>query len=86
MQPNQKQLSELTDEELRKEAKKQKSITIINAVLIGFLIGIVFFSVMNKTTGFLTIIPLFLVYKLINNSKYNRKELEDLLKERKLRF
>nr|WP_199157462.1 hypothetical protein [Pedobacter sp. ASV2] len=86
MQPNQKQLSELTDEELLKEAKKQKSITIINAILIGFLIGIVFFSVMNKTIGFLTIIPLFLVYKLINNSKYNRKELEDLLKERKLRF
>jgi hypothetical protein len=33
----QKNLTELTDEELLQEAKKRKSATITNAILIGFL-------------------------------------------------
>lgn len=80
-----KQLSELTGQELLQEAKKMKSTSVMNAVLVGFLIGIVFYSVMKNSLGFLTLIPLFLAYKLIDNSKYNSKELEDLLKERKLK-
>ncbi|TKC08382.1 FUSC family protein [Pedobacter polaris] len=80
-----KELAELTDQELLQEAKKLKSASITNAVLIGFLIGIVFYSVIKNSLGFLTLIPLFLAYKLINNSKYNTKELEDLLKERNLK-
>ncbi|MGO4294427.1 hypothetical protein [Chitinophaga sp. RAB17] len=81
----QKKLTELTDQELLQEAKKVKSTAIINAVLIGFLIGIVFFSVMKNSLGFLTLIPLFFVYKLINNSRHKNKELDNLLKERKLK-
>lgn len=80
-----KQLTELTDQELLQEAKKRRTASIINAVLIGFMFGIIFYSVMKNSWGFLTLIPLFLAYKLINNSKYNNKELEDLLKERKLK-
>jgi len=78
----QKNLTELTDEELLQEAKKRKSAAITNAILIGFLIGVVFFSVMKNSLGFLTLIPLFFIYKLVNNSKYDNKELENLLKER----
>ena len=81
----QKNLSELTDEELLLEAKKRKSAAITNAILIGFLIGVVFFSVMKNSLGFLTLIPLFFIYKLTNNSKYNNQELENLLKERGLK-
>jgi hypothetical protein len=81
----QKELSALTDQELLQEAKKMKSAAITNGVLIGFLIGIVFYSIIENSVGFFTLIPLFLAYKLINNSKYNKKELEDLLKERNLR-
>lgn len=80
-----KKLSELTDEELLQEAKKMKSASITNAVFIGFLIGIVFFSIVKNSLGFFTLIPLFLAYKLIPNSKYNNKELENLLKERNLK-
>ncbi|MBC6112956.1 hypothetical protein ACFOG5_09900 [Pedobacter fastidiosus] len=80
-----KKRSELTNEELLQEAKKMKSASIINALLIGFLIGIVFFSVMKNTWGFLTLIPLFFIYKLINNSKYKNSELENLLRERNLK-
>jgi uncharacterized protein YqhQ len=81
----QKKLSELTDQELLKEAKKMKSKAITNALLIGFLIGIVIYSVVKNSLGFLTLIPLFLIYKLINSSKYDSKELENLLKERNLK-
>jgi hypothetical protein len=80
-----KPLSELTDQELLQEAKKMKSTSIINAVFIGFLIGVIFYSIMKNSFGFLTLIPLFLAYKLINNSKHNSKELENLLKERNLK-
>lgn len=80
-----KQLTELTDQELLQEAKKRRTASIINAVLIGFMFGIIFYSIMKNSWGFLTLIPLFLAYKLINNSKYNNTELEDLLKERKLK-
>ena len=82
---NKKQLSQLTDQELLQEAKKIKTASIANAVLIGFLIGIVFYSVVKNSWGFLTLIPLFLAYKLINNSKYDTKGLEDILKERHLK-
>ena len=80
-----KELTELTDQELLQEARKAKTAAVINAVLIGFLFGIVFYSVMKNSWGFLTLIPLFLAYKLINNSNYKKKELEDILRERKLK-
>ncbi len=82
----QKQLSQLTDQELLAEAKKIKSNNIANAFFIGFLIAIVFYSIVKNSFGFLTLIPLYFSYKLINNSKNNNnKELEKLLKERNLK-
>ena len=80
----QKELSELTDQELLDEAKKMKSTSIINAVLIGFLIGIIIYSIMKNSLGFFTLIPLFFAYKIFNNSK-NNKDLERILKERNLK-
>ena len=81
----QKELSELTDHELLAEAKKMKSTAIKYALFIGFLIGIVWYSIVKNSLGFFTLIPLFLAYKLINNSKYDNKELDNLLKERNLK-
>ena len=82
---DQKKLSELTDEELLIEAKKMKSNAITNGVLVGFFVGIIVYSIVNSSVGLFTLIPLFLAYKLINNSKYNQQELKDLLKERNLK-
>ncbi|MFT3981883.1 MAG: hypothetical protein QM687_15560 [Ferruginibacter sp.] len=81
---NQKNLSELTNEELLLQAKKMKSLNLFNAVLIGFLIGIVLYSVLQNSWGFLTLIPLYFAYRLINQSKYDREELNKVLKERNL--
>ena len=80
-----KNLNELTDQELLQESKKLKTASVINAVLIGFMFGIIFYSIMKNSLGWFTIIPLFFAYKLINNSKYKTKEVEDLLKERNLK-
>ena len=82
---NPRKLTELTDEELLQEAKKMKTASITNAVLIGLLVGIVFYSIMKNSLGFFTLLPLFFAYKLVNNSKYNNEELESLLKERNLK-
>jgi hypothetical protein len=48
--------------------------------------GIVFFSFVKNTWGMLTLIPLYFVYKLINDPKNKRsKGLEKILKERNLK-
>ena len=80
---NQKELSELTDQELLDKAKKMKSNSIFYSLFIGFLVGIVIYSIVVNSWGFFTLIPLFFIYKLVNNSN-NNKALEKLLKERNL--
>ncbi len=80
---NQTELSNLTDQELLAEAKKMKSSGIQHALLIGFLIGIIIFSVVKSTWGFLTLIPLYFIYRLIKTPD-NRKALKEVLKERNL--
>ena len=81
---NQKPLSELSDVELLEKAKKKQSMDITNAVLIGFMMGVVVYSIVKNTWGFFTLIPLFIAYKLYNNSKKD-KALEEILKERNLK-
>lgn len=80
-----KKLSELSDKELLLEAKKRKSSSLMQAVLIGVLIGIIIYSLVKSSFGFFTLIPLFFAYRLIRHSNYTRKELEAVLKERKLK-
>jgi hypothetical protein len=80
-----KKLAELTDQELLSEAKKMKTTAIIDAVIIGFLAGIVAFSIYNKSFGILMLIPIYLGYKIINKPKHNKQEIEALLKERNLK-
>lgn len=79
-----KELSELTDQELLAEAKKMKSNYIMSALLIGFMIGVVVYSVAKNSVGFFTLIPLFFVYKITSGSK-NYDALKKVLKERNLK-
>jgi hypothetical protein len=81
-----KELSQLTDQELLDEAKKLKSFSLTNAFFIGLLLGIVFYSIFKSTFGFLMLIPLYFVYKMMNDPKNKRyKELEELVKQRNLK-
>lgn len=86
-----KDLFELTDEELLIEKKKLKKSKIIHATIIGFLAGILIFGIVSwifspkNFLGFLIpmLIPIFLIYRLVKNSKSN-KDLEEVLKEHHL--
>lgn len=82
-------LSELTDAELIIEKKKLQKSKIISAIMIGFLVGIVFVGIAASiiAKNILVIIPLlfplYFIYKLFTNPKKNNK-LEVLSKERNL--
>ena len=80
----QEEVSKLTDEELLAEMKKMKPSAITNALLIGVLVGVVIYSVAKNNSGFLTVIPLYLAYHLMNNSK-DYKAIKSELKERNLK-
>jgi len=81
-----KEISELTDQELLEESKELKLFPVTNALIIGVLIGIVFYSIAKNSWGMLTLIPLYLAYKIINDPKNKRyRAIEELLKQRNLK-
>lgn len=87
----QKDLYKLTDEELLVEKKKLMQSKLFYAASIGFLVGILIFGVVSwslfseKRLGFLIpmLIPVVFIYRLLKAPNKN-KDLEDVLKERKL--
>ena len=80
-----KNLKDMTDQELLEEANRLKSFSVTNSFFIGFFIGIIVFSFIKNTWGFLTLIPLYFIYKMVNNPKNKRsKEVKEQLKERGL--
>lgn len=78
-----KELAELTDQELQQEAKKIKSTTLMDGLIIGVLIGIAIYSSIKNGFGLLSFIPLVYLPIAAKNRTKNR-ELKDLLKERSL--
>jgi hypothetical protein len=80
----QKDLTELSDQELLQEQKKVKTNKIINGFLIGFLIGIAVYSTVKNGIGFFTFFPLFFAYFVYNNSKKS-KALESEQKSRNIK-
>lgn len=80
---NKSPLSRLSDDELLKRVKKSRMRSLWNAVLVGFFIGIVIWSAVKNTWGFLTLIPLYFIYKLTNHTG-EEKALHEIVKERNL--
>ena len=66
---NQKDLSNLTDKELLEAAKINKPSPIIDAFFIGFLAGIVIYSVAANAWGFVTLIPLYIIYRFLKKPR-----------------
>ena len=77
------ELMALTDEALLDKKKKLKKAKIINAFMIGFLFAVVVYSFIKNTWGLLTLIPVFMIYRLLRNAEKD-KDLEAVLKERNL--
>jgi hypothetical protein len=58
----QKELSQLSNQELLEFAKQNKPSPLLDAFFIGFLGGIIVFSIVANSLVFLSLIPLFLIY------------------------
>jgi L-asparagine transporter-like permease len=86
---NKAEIFSISEEELTNVKKKLKKRKIINAALIGFIAGIFFMgaaAIVKAQNPLLIIpmfIPIFLIYKLVGNSKKD-KDLEITIKERNL--
>jgi uncharacterized membrane protein YhiD involved in acid resistance len=80
---NEQELNQLTDEELLVEAKKLKTASIWSALAIGIMAGVIIYSVAKNTWGFLTLIPLYFIYKMVKGDKKNAA-LKEVLKEKGL--
>lgn len=61
--------SESTDQQNVDKAKKDKSTSIINAVLIGLFFGVIVWGVAKNNIGFFGLIVLFFAYKFFNKPK-----------------
>ena len=81
---SQKELTELTNEELLQEGKKIKSTKIFDAAIFGFLIGVAVYSTIRNGFGLLTFLPLIYI-PIAAKNKARNKELEKLLKEKNLK-
>lgn len=80
---NQNELSQLSDNELLEVVKNNKPSPIIDAFFIGFLVGIIIYSVAANSYGFFTLIPLYIIYIFLKKPK-NYEALKNELKKRNL--
>jgi hypothetical protein len=53
------------------ETQPNKLSPVTTALFIGFMFGIIFYSIAKNNWGLFTVIPLFFAYKLIKNAKLN---------------
>lgn len=82
---NKENLSEFSNEELVKKLKNLKTDKIIDAVIVGFTVGIFAYGLIKSGFGFFTFFPLLIGYLIIKNSE-NKKILEkEIQKEIKFR-
>lgn len=80
-------LSSLNDQELLQKKKNLKTNKLVDAVMVGFTIGIVVYSAVKNGFGFFTFFPLLLTFLIVRNSKNNKileQEIEKELKSRNL--
>ncbi|MFS2189911.1 hypothetical protein ACCC92_24760 [Mucilaginibacter sp. Mucisp84] len=80
----QKELAELTNDELLQEARKIKSGKLMDAVIFGFLIGVSVYSVVRNGFGLLTFLPLIYI-PIAARNRVRNKEIERLVIERGLK-
>ncbi len=78
-----KPIPELTDAELLEEARKIKPAPILDALFIGFLVGVLIYGAAASAWGFTALIPLVLIYLLLKKSTRHRA-LHAELEKRKL--
>jgi hypothetical protein len=66
---NPTEISQLSDNELLAELKKIKPSPVMDALIIGFLVGILIYGAAANAWGFVFLVPLFLIYLFLKKSK-----------------
>lgn len=82
-------LKELNDQELLQKIKNLKTNKIVDAIIIGFTIGIAIYSAVKNGLGFFTFFPLIIGYLIIRNSNNNKileKEIQRELETRNSKY
>lgn len=79
-----KDLTELSDEELLLEGRKIKSSNIMDAMIIGVLIGISIYSAFRNGVGLLSFLP-FVYLPIAAKNRLRNRQVEDMLKEKDLK-
>ena len=74
----QKESSGIKDSQLLENSSTNKSSPILDATLIGVMIGIIIWGVAKNNLGFFTLIPLYFVYKLLNKPKTSTSSKDDV--------
>ena len=69
---NRQEASESTEQIVVEQRKKIQATRTIDAFFIGFLIGIIIYSLIVNTWGFLTLIPLLMIFGLLKKSRANK--------------
>ena len=80
-----KDLTQLTNEELLENRKKAKSADITNAVILGMLVGIAVYSTVVHGLGLFTFLPILFAVFAANKWKKNKNALEKELTSRNLK-
>lgn len=80
---NPEKLAKMTDQELLEVKQNHKPKPLVDAFFIGFLVGIVIYSILVSSYGFLTLVPLLLIYVILKKPK-DRAVLEKELQRRNL--
>lgn len=80
---DQKDPALLNDIELDSELSQLRIFAVTNGLFIGFLLGVVAYSLYNRSFGLLMLIPLYFVYRMANSTKSRR--LNALRQEQKIR-
>lgn len=81
---NQEQLTQLTDSELLEYAKNFKPSPLVDAFIIGFLVGIIIFGVAVSAWGLFLLVPLYIIHVFLKKPK-KYVALQKELKERGLK-
>lgn len=55
----------ISDNELPDKAQKHKKDAIATAFFIGLCVGVILWSVVKNTWGLLTLIPIYMIYRMI---------------------
>ena len=80
-----KELSELTDQELLEKKRTIEARNISNAVILGVLVGIAIYSMITQGLSLMTFIPILFALFVANSWNKNKKELKKELNARNLK-